>query len=237
MKDKRRHWRRWVYLWSMIGGVQFILLTSVAMLFYPGGTFRVPTTEGYLFFENFFSDLGRTQAHSGEPNWVSFGLFFVALSVAGVSFVLFFIALPGLFTGMKAAWCLSVAGSVIGVCSGLAFVGIAFAPMDLYRRAHGNFVSLAFCSLLPVVVLYAAAIFLHCGYPNRFAFVFLGFAVILLAYLWLLFFGPRDLRLSVTSQKAIVYAQVVCMFVQGFGAWRRQQDRDIAAFGDMGKPW
>jgi hypothetical protein len=212
----------------MVGGVQFILLTSVAMLFYPGGTFRDPGTKGYLFFENFFSDLGRTQAHSGEPNWVSFGLFFVALSVAGVSFILFFVALPRLFAGMRAAWCLSVAGSVTGVCSGLAFLGIAFTPMNLYRGAHGNFVSMAFCSLLPVVVLYAAAIFLRRGYPNRFAFVFLGFAVILLAYLWLLFFGPGDLRLSVTWQKAIVYAQVVCMFIQGFGAWRLQQDRDVA---------
>lgn len=220
MKGKQRSWRRRIYILSMVGGVQFILLTSAAMLFYPGGTFRDPGTEGYLFFENFFSDLGRTQAHSGEPNWVSFGLFFVALSVAGISFVLFFVALPGLFAGVRGGRYLSVAGSVIGVCSGLAFVGIALTPMNLYRRAHGNFVSLAFCALLPVVVLYAAAIFLHRGYPNQFALVFLGFAVILLAYLWMLFFGPGDLRLSVTSQKAIVYAQVVCMFIQGFGAWR-----------------
>lgn len=237
MKGKRRSWRQWVYIWSMVGGVQFILLTSVAMLFYTGGTFRDPNTEGYSFVENFFSDLGLTQAHSGEPNWVSFGLFSVALSVAGVSFVLFFVTLPGLFAGVRVGRYLSVAGSVIGVCSGLAFVGIAFTPMNLYKRAHGNFVSLAFCALLPVVMLYAAAIFLHRGYPNRFAFVFVGFALILLAYLWLLFFGPGDLRLSVTSQKGIVYAQVICMFVQGFGAWRLQQARDIAEFEDMGKPW
>jgi hypothetical protein len=65
----------------------------MAMLLYPGGTIRDPSTSGYSFFQNFLSDLGRTVAWGGQPNYRSAFLFvtsfvILALALAG-SFVVF----------------------------------------------------------------------------------------------------------------------------------------------------
>jgi hypothetical protein len=58
-------------LWVMIACVQFVVLTFVAMLFYPGGTMADPTASGYPFLNNLFGDLGWTQTRAGQPNTVS----------------------------------------------------------------------------------------------------------------------------------------------------------------------
>ena len=58
MKESMKSWREWVYAAVMVGCIQFVVLTVIAMVFYPGGTHGDPTTKGYSFFRNFFSDLG-----------------------------------------------------------------------------------------------------------------------------------------------------------------------------------
>ena len=45
------------------------------MIYYPGGTIIDSTTVGYLFFYNFFSNLGEWTAKNGEPNFLSAYLF------------------------------------------------------------------------------------------------------------------------------------------------------------------
>ena len=119
----------------------------------------------------------------------------------------------------------SLLGSIVGVLSGLFYIGIAFTPADLYLEWHGNFVLLAFSSFLLVVVLYTIAIFLNKGYPNRYAYVYLVFAVLLAVYLWLLFAGPNDIRIQATGQKVIVYAEIICMFIQAYGAWNIEKSQ------------
>jgi len=52
------------------------------MVFYRGGTITDPASAGYSFFTNFFSDLGMTVGHAGQPKTVSMVLFMVALSIA-----------------------------------------------------------------------------------------------------------------------------------------------------------
>ena len=68
----------------------FVFLTMGAMALYPGGTALDPATTHYHFFENFFSDLGRTIARgSNKPNPRGSALFFNAFSSAGVALALF----------------------------------------------------------------------------------------------------------------------------------------------------
>jgi hypothetical protein len=43
---------------------QFIVLTAIAMAVYPGGAVYRRGSDGYLFFQNFFSDLGATSTYS-----------------------------------------------------------------------------------------------------------------------------------------------------------------------------
>jgi len=216
---KAKSLRQYIFSATMVGCIQFVLLTFIAMLFYPGGTHDNPAATGYSFFNNFFSDLGLTVSPSGETSTVSFFLFTLSLTLAGLAIILFFLTSPSLFKNTPGRLP-SLLGSIVGVFSGLFYIGIAFTPADLYLEWHGNFVLLAFSSFLLVVILYTIAIFLNKDYPNRYAYVYLVFAVLLAAYLWLLFLGPNDIRIQATGQKVIVYAEIICMFIQAYGAWK-----------------
>ena len=72
------NWKRWAYILSMVGCAQFIFFTFLGMIFYAGGTYKDPSIEGYSFFMNFFSDIGRTVAHSDESNLPAFVFFSLA---------------------------------------------------------------------------------------------------------------------------------------------------------------
>ena len=225
MGNGRLNWRRWAFILGMAGCAQFIVLTVVAMFFYPGGTKANPETTGYSFWSNFFSDLGRTATYAGDSNSVSSPLFITALSLGALVLVLFFAAIPRLFAGRRATRNLSVFGSIFGTVSAVSYAGVALAPSDLHLTVHKLFVYIAFTTFLLVVALYSAAIFLSKDYPRVYAFTYLGFALILAIYLWLLFGGPHadtsnGVRIQATGQKIVVYAEIICMFIQSYGAFK-----------------
>ncbi len=216
---------KWAFPLALFACAQFVVLTVVAMLVYPGGSYVDPTTTRYSFFENFFSELGVTVTGGGEPNPIASVLFFIALTLAGLGLAIFFVAVPRFFRGTRAALALSVLGSVAGVLSGFAFVGIAFTPANLYLSAHGQFVLAAFELFLVAVVFYTAAIFASRRYPHVYAWVYLAFAVLLAAYVVLLFGGPglgsaQGVIIQATGQKIIVYAALLTTFIQAYGALR-----------------
>lgn len=213
------------FLFTMFGCAQFVVLTVVAMFFYPGGTFVDPATRGYSFFHNFFSDLGRTWVPSGASNTVSAALFFVALVVAGLGLASFFLAMPIFFRQSNLPRRLSRLGSAAGLLSGLSFVGVACTPINLAGGLHRLFTQVAFLTFFIAVLFYIAAIRRTGAYPNRYAWVFGIFVLLLAAYLVLLFFGPsierqRDMIIQATGQKIIVYAAIVAAFILAGGARR-----------------
>jgi hypothetical membrane protein len=193
------------------------------MLFYPGGTLTDPTTSGYSFFTNYFSDLGLTWTHARQPNTVSAMLFITALTMAGGGLVLFFLAFPRFFTGSRWAKVLSGIGSTFGVISGICFIGVAFTPANLYLKAHIAVMMWAFRTFSIAVIFYTVAIFRERDYPNRFSFVFVAFAVLLVLYVLLLTAGPpydspEGIMIQAVGQKIIVYASIMSMFIQAYGA-------------------
>lgn len=216
---------RVVFLLAMAGCIQFIILSTIAMFFYPGGTRSDNTTADYSFWSNFFSDLGRTTAHSGESNTVSMVLFITALALAGIVLILFFLAVPHYFRERSTVRRLSYAGSTFGVMSGICFVGIAAVPSDINLTLHRLFVYVAFTALLVVVICYTAAILKSNSFPKTYALAYLGFALVLAVYLALLFAGPKAetdsaVLIQATGQKIVVYAAIVCLFIQAWGAYR-----------------
>jgi hypothetical membrane protein len=218
--DKRR-----LLGWVVASCRQFVALTVVAMLAYPGGTVADPATKGYSFFRNFFSDLGRTVTPLGEPNAPSLALFVVALTVAGLGLVLFFLTMPSLFRRPRPARTFSLVGSSFGVVSGLSFAGVAFTPANLLLPVHALFVQVAFLSFFVATLGYTAAIVLARDYPRRYLAIFGAFALLLAGYLWLLFLGPdldsaQGLLIQATGQKIIVYAAVLSVGLQALGARR-----------------
>ncbi len=226
MAPKRVFRRERLLAWVVAGCGLFVLLTLAAMLAYPGGTVADPATKGYSFFRNFFSDLGRTVSPLGEPNTLSFLLFVVALTLAGLSLVLFSLVMPSLFRQPRSARALSLGGSLCGVVAGLSFVGVALAPANLLLPAHVIFVQVAFLSFLLAALGFSGAILLTRDYPRRYLAVFVAFALLLAGYLWLLFFGPaldspQGLLIQATGQKVVVYAAILTAGIQALGAQRR----------------
>ena len=228
-----RRFSKYVFPLVMAGCVQFPILTFAAMLAYPGGTYSDHTKQSYLFFQNFFSDLGLSQTHSGGPKLLSSILFFIALTLAGLGEILFFSFAPRLFKSRHLAYVLSLIGSIFGMISGLSYIGVAFTPADLYLQPHALFVQLAFVSFLIAVLFYLAAVLLTPNYPKVYAWTYLAFALLLAGYVWLLFSGPsafaaHGLVIQATGQKVIVYAAILTMFIQAYGAWRLvQSDKSV----------
>jgi hypothetical protein len=213
-----------------IACVLFVVLTGVAMLFYPGGTATDPTTHGYSFFTNFFSDLGLTQTRTGQPNTVSAILFITALTAAGGGLAVFFVAFTQFFAHSIPGRLLSGIGSLFGVISGLCFIGVAFTPANLVSKAHVQFVLWAFAAFPIAAIFYVAAMLRERQYPKRFALVFAVFAALLILYMVLLLSGPsiktpEGVMIQATGQKAIVYASIISILIQAVGARQVAQGR------------
>jgi len=222
---------RWqVFSLVMTGCALFVVLTAVAMWFYPGGTYADPSASRYSFSTNFFSELGLTVTRSGEPNTVSAILWFLAMSLAGAGLVLFFVSFRQFFTGSRWGRILSGLGSAVGVVSGICFVGVAFTPANVFLGAHVRFVLWAFQTFPLAAILYAMAVLSEPAYPKRYGWMFLGFAVLLVLYIMLLMTGPgqdsrQGLMIQAVGQKVIVYASIITIFIQAQGAKRIAQSR------------
>ncbi|MHA1488132.1 MAG: hypothetical protein ACTSRI_00340 [Promethearchaeota archaeon] len=222
-----KNWRQWAYILNMIGCIQFIFFTFIGMLFYAGGTYIDPTIPGYSFFSNYFSDIGRTVAYSGEPNTVSFICFSIAFFMVGVLLIPSFLAFPHFFRESSIKKLISIFGTIIGIFTTFCLSGISFAPSDVNGSAHGWFVLAGFSSGFFVSLIYSLVIFLNKDYPRRYGLNFLFFTASLGVYLILLFFGPSSksvegLIINVTGQKFILYIFATCLFFHGWGAWKQE---------------
>ena len=203
----------------------FVLLTSLAMLTYGGGSVDNQAFKGYSFTHSFLSNLGMLIAPSGNPNTISAVLFFISLAAAGVCLVVFFILFPRFFQATNLQKILSLIGSFLGVLAGISFIGIAFAPADVVRPAHVQFVMWAF-RLFPLAVLcYVPVMFIDKRYPKVYAWVFAVFCMMLIGYYLLItngpdFASPEGLVIQAVGQKVIAYASIVSIFIESLGAYR-----------------
>ena len=217
-------WRRDVYTLIALACILFVVLTAVAMRFYPGGTIVDPVTPGYHFFENYFSDLGLIHSRSGAPNLPALLCFSAALVSVALALGAFFWAFTRLCAAVPRALRRSRYAAVAGTITAMSFIGVAAAPRDLVYVVHITFELLAFPWFLAAVACEIAALraleqAAPPGLPRRFLWVFVGLAVALAAYIALLAFGPPDWtpvgeRVNVTGQKVIVYTAIAAILVQ-----------------------
>lgn len=197
----------------------FVILSALAMLFYPGGSQKNPLQAGYSFSLNFFSDLGRARAHNGESNSLSSALFTLALIAAGLALASFFVAFAAFFRTSLLLRVLALLGAISGVVAGAAFIGVALVGADRNNSLHGSFVLLAFRAFFGAVLPFAPAILLQKTYPRSGAWIFLAFAALLAAYIALISVGPGPrepggLAIQVVGQKIIVYASIASVAAQ-----------------------
>lgn len=180
-----------------------------------------PNAHRYLFFQNFFSDLGATLTRKSQSNSVSMILFIGALVSVGISLMIASsvwkkaIARPGpnMFFGHAAQF--------MSLLAGICYVGIAVTPWNLMLDAHMLFVQGAFTLLLGFVVC-LAALQIQNRWMVRYVISNLIYVVLLAAYVFVLFHGPNLLTLQglvfqVFAQKIIVYVSVLNLAYQTIG--------------------
>ncbi|MFW9923558.1 MAG: hypothetical protein ACFFDW_09775 [Candidatus Thorarchaeota archaeon] len=213
-----------VFISTFISNILFLLLTTIAMLVYSGGTQFDPSIEHYLFFENFFSDLGRSIAFSGESNIVCQILFISALSIEGLSLLFYFIVIVPIFKEKKNIHILSILGSISGIICALGYIFIGIFPLDFNDVVHGTFSFIAFIATFFALVFYAIVILLDKSYPKYYGWIFIACSILSLGYI-IIFFGGgtqtvlSNLTLQAISQKIIVYVQIITLAIQAIGSY------------------
>lgn len=224
MEMKRPHSPYYILFGSCIA---FLVLLSIGMLFYPGGTLTDHDTVGYGFFANFISELGRWRSFTGETQWVSFGCFEIAL--LGQSAAMFFF--NGYFLSHTESKQLSPAAHYSALVFGSLFpfmlAGIALTPCDLYLPQHMFFVRVGFGTLLPLSIAYTVLIRKHHMLPNRYGSVMLSIVVAIGLYLLMIFFGPNPRQVPYvqqTAQKLIVIAMIGSLLYLSTGCIQHLKD-------------
>jgi hypothetical protein len=185
--------------------LQFVALTAIAMVLYPGGTWRDPTTRHYQLAHNFFSDLGATRSFSGAGNIASMVLFAISLLSIGGALVAFAWTWRELAVKQRAKLA-GIASAMFGTASGLAFAGIACAPVDHVLAIHNELVIAAFGCLLGYVACLTIVAWRN-ELPGL--AIDVAYVVVVLGYVGLVVLGPWILTVQVIAQKAIVYASMV----------------------------
>jgi hypothetical protein len=202
----------------------FFVLTIAAMLAYPGGAKYDRGSTGYLFLQNFFSDLGATKTYTGRSNTTSHALFVIASVSVGVAMIAFATTWRTVAArrgeGRPFGW-ISQAAAVV---SGAGFIGVGVTPWDRVLDAHNTFVRIAFGVLL-VYVICLLALQVRNAWPPVFVAANVLYLIVLAIYVLVLFAGPglgtrSGLEFQVIAQKVIVYSSILNLAVQAIGIRR-----------------
>jgi len=200
--------------------ITFLVLTTIGMFYFPGGTMLDHNTKGYSFFNNFFSELGRWRTHTGGTNWISFFCFEIALLFHSVAMFVFNLE----FLKQTKSKELNPSAYYVALFCGSIFpfllAGIALTPCDLYLPKHMFCVRLGFGLLLPLSFAYTILIRQHHLLPNKYGNVMMIIVVAIAFYLAMIFFGPDPHKVGYvqqTSQKIIVYSMVFSLLYLSIG--------------------
>jgi hypothetical protein len=209
--------------------VQFLALVGIAMAVYPGGSWLDPHTERYEFTGNFLSDLGATHAFNGVGNRTSSMLFLIALTSLGAALIAFAWSWRTFAHIHKRATLAGHASTVFGTLSGLAFIGIAAAPIDVALDVHNACVVAAFALLL-LYVICLSIVMARNGATAAQQVINVAYVLAVLAYVALVLFGPRlgtvhAHRTQVLGQKSVVIASMLYVIAMTTSLARRPAGR------------
>jgi hypothetical membrane protein len=196
------------YLSGIIGTIQFIVLTIIAMLIYPGG---------YYFSDNFFSNLGQTvSANNGLPSMPSRILFIIACTIIAIMNIPFILALRTNFTENKAEKYLSWFGTILNIVSSVFLILLALYPVNIQTEPHMLATRLFFLLFGLSVIIYTPAFFINKHYNKLIAFY--GVLVAAAAIIYMKF-----LILNAAFQKFTIYFMISWIIVQGVYLWKRKE--------------
>ena len=201
-----------------------VVLAGMAMLLYPGGTARDPSTSGYSFFQNFLSDLGTTVAWGGQPNYLSAFLFMASFTLLALALVGGSVAFVRLYSSSRHQRYLARTAGAAGVISCVGLIGAALTPANRFLAFHLKFALLALGAAQVASLLFALATARDDRFPRRVAVAWLAVTLVLAA-LFSMWWGPeittdQGLTIQVTVQKMVAIAIVIIFIYQSHEADR-----------------
>ena len=219
----------------------FVLSNIVAMYFYPGGSMFDNDTQGYDFFRNFLSQLGRIKAYITDiegnqiSNITSFKIWSSGMSLTGIIFCIYYFCLPSFFNYKK----LSILGSFFAIISGICFILTGITPGDITLNVidqKGNLINVfsvyqihvfvannIFYFAFPSAIIYSYLIIKSNKIDNMYGIGYYIFSIFIFCYIGILLFGPNPFKsefaliLQVTSQKIIALSWVMSTLVLSLG--------------------
>ena len=220
-----KNWRQKSFLFIIFGIIQYIIFTLIAMLFYAGGTLADPSSIGYDFWRNLFSDLGRIIAISGEPNTISYVIFTISAMIFAISFIPFTFALLEFFKREKKQFNIIIIATGVGLITTSSLIGTILTPWDVFGELHLLFANIFNIMGSLVLLLYAIAILHNKNYPNIYAIVYIILLIFGIIYSIILMAIPKSISTEAltfqgTMQKISQYSFLLCFLIQGFGAWK-----------------
>ena len=146
-------------------------------------------------------------------------LFNASLCICGLTFIMLFSKVRGLFEFKG----LSFFATLFGVLGGICFIGVAFTPANLLLDPHIIFAHGIFRCLLIASILYTILIFKTEGFDNKYAYGFITLGIAVFVYVMISELGPDPklnffaLGIQVISQKMILIIFIVAVYVQTLG--------------------
>lgn len=217
------------------------MCNAVAMFFYPGGSIFDIDSEGYDFFRNFLSQLGRVKAYITDingnqiSNIISFRIWSTGMSLTGVIFCIYYFYLPSFFNYKK----LSILGSFFAIIAGICFILTGITPGDITLNVidqKGNLINIVsiyqihvfvanniFYFAFPSAIIYSYLIIKSKKIDNVYGIGYYIFSIFIFTYIGILIFGPSPfesefaLILQVTSQKLIALSLVMSTLILSLG--------------------
>jgi len=204
-KEDLKPKERIIGLFYVAAFLSFIILTFIAMRFYPGG---------YSLTKHTFSYLGQIRVN-GVNNTISRTLFIIASALVSITLIPFCLTLPILFKENNIAKILGKIGSLCGVVSAPFALFIALIPLDWGYDIHMIPTNIFFFGMATMILLFSIAMLYNPDYKNIYGILGIIFCIIVYLYIFRFFDIIRP-----TMQKIIVYGYMIWTFCQVYKIWK-----------------
>ena len=212
------NWKNKAVIGMILGQVLFVILFSLAMIFYAGGTRDNPAIIGYSFWGNTISDSGRIIAWSGALNTTSMVFLSTALITSAIFIIPFYLILSKLFSEGKIEKFASKIGSILGVIFSFSYIGIAFTPADVLYTPHMIFVLIGYICAFVMCVFFTIAFFKNKEFS---AIIFALFTIFYFVTQVIAIVGlASDRNLMVLMQKLGTFVSIGVFLIIGYGIWK-----------------
>ncbi|MBN1329631.1 MAG: hypothetical protein JXA54_09175 [Candidatus Heimdallarchaeota archaeon] len=192
----------------------FIILLSLAIFYYPGGSRFDYTVVGFDFLNTFVSDLGRNIALNGEENSISQIFFMIGITIMGLSQIYYFCNLPFEIRNKKSSFILTIIGSTIGLVSCILYIAIAYNPWDVNSDLHNKLIYSAAPLLCIAAIIITLAIFLDKQFSKFQGYIFLLLVILFVIFAFATAIGttlPNQIKWNfrILGHTILIYAEAI----------------------------